>query len=79
MGEPIKETFATLVSLVKILVPFLRQMAEVSGSAVPVPVSVFVSVSVKMSIDLTTRRHRIRKASARTSLRCERSSRSWRI
>ncbi|GFZ48661.1 hypothetical protein JCM24511_06410 [Saitozyma sp. JCM 24511] len=28
MGEPIKETFATLVSIVKLLVPFLRQMAE---------------------------------------------------
>jgi hypothetical protein len=75
MGEPIKETFATLVSIVKLLVPFLRQMAEVSEDLDIVS----VSVSMTIHVDLTPRRRRIRKASAPISLRCERSFRSWRI
>lgn len=75
MGEPIKETFGTLVSIVKLLVPFLRQMAEVSDALG----SGSISVSAKILVDLTTRRHRIRKATAPTSLRSEMSFRTSRI
>jgi hypothetical protein len=31
MGKPVDETNATLISLIKAMVPFLKNMAEVSG------------------------------------------------